>query len=85
MSRQFIPRNALARRFGIYGASMLPLGSVHGGPLPAGLKVACLIDGDLKEARSGETTHREICQREAIPGSHIEEGYSLPHHHAPPP
>ena len=76
--RLFVPRSFFARRYGIYGASMLPLGSVHGGKLPEGIKVACMIDGELKDARYGETTHREICLREAIPGSVIEEGFSLP-------
>lgn len=76
--RQFVTRSVFARRFGIFGASMLPLGSAYGGKLPEGIKVACIIDGELKEARHGETTHREICQREAIPGSVIEDGFSLP-------
>jgi hypothetical protein len=76
--RLFVPRSVFARRYGIFGASMLPLGSVHGGKMPAGIKVACMIDGELKESRYGETTHREICQREAIPGSLIVEGFSLP-------
>jgi hypothetical protein len=76
--RQFVPRSVFARRFGIFGASMLPLGSIHGGKMPVGIKVACRIDGELREARYGETTHREICQREAIPGSVIVEGFSLP-------
>lgn len=74
--RLFVPRSVFARRWGIYGAPMLRLGSVHGGKMPAGIKVACMIDGELKEARYGETTHREICQREAIPGSVIDEGFS---------
>lgn len=76
--RRFASRAEFSRRFGIYGASMLSLGSVHGGKLPAGVNVACLIDGELKEARHGEISHREICQREAVPGSEIVEGFSLP-------
>ncbi len=75
--RLFIPREKFARRYGIYGASMLPLGSVYGGKLPAGIRIACLIDGDLKEARCGEKTHREIIAREAVPGSVVENGYSV--------
>jgi hypothetical protein len=81
--RLFVPRSVFARRFGIFGASMLPLGSAYGGKIPSGVKVACVIDGELKEVRYGETTHREISQREAIPGSVIVEGFSLPNETSP--
>lgn len=56
---------------------MLPLGSVHGGPLPSTVRIACLVDGELKEARYGEVSHRDICRREALPGSTLEEGFSV--------
>lgn len=55
---------------------MMMLGSDKGGILPPRCRVACLVDGELKEARSGESTHREITAREAIPGSSVVDGYT---------
>lgn len=74
--RIFASRAEFSRRFGIHGASMLPLGSVYGGELPQRARVACLIDGELRETRSGEASHREICTREAVVGSVIVDGFS---------
>lgn len=74
--RAFISRADFARRYGIHGASELRLGSVSGSPLPPFLKVASIIDGELREARYGDSAHRHIQAREAVPGSEIMEGYS---------
>lgn len=54
---------------------MLPLGSVHGGSLPP-CKIACLVDGEVKEARSGDRCHRDIVVREAVCGSTVVDGYT---------
>lgn len=72
----FRSRAEVAAAFLVFGASMLRLGSGRGGSMPS-LKVACLIDGELKVARTGETTHREICNREAVVGSVVVDGYLL--------
>ncbi len=74
--RRFSSRSEFAFRFGIYGASMLRLGSLYGGPLPQETKVACRIGGNVCEARFGETSHAEIEHRELIPGLTSEAGYT---------